>query len=242
MAYEKQNFEDGQVLTAEHLNKMEEELARAKSWNDLTDKPFGETYTVILEEQELTQGADGEMIVPSLAPIQDGDELVVVYNGQSYACTAFVYIELPTGVMFGNLATLSEDLPDTGEPFLCLFMEGAIILVPTGEAPPIVKISKAEITKIPEKYIPGKKFYIKQSETPFYLYTDIDCQNKATIVDIPNTTDFEIGLSSTQAVIQWYRPLCVDSNLKVATQGYAEVVVLGGGAFTSCYTAEYTPE
>ena len=39
MAYEKQNFEDGQVLTAEHLNKMEQGIADAVSFKEqnLTD-------------------------------------------------------------------------------------------------------------------------------------------------------------------------------------------------------------
>ena len=47
MTYEKQNFEDGQVLTAEHLNHMEQGIEDANnkesvtSWNDLTDRPFG---------------------------------------------------------------------------------------------------------------------------------------------------------------------------------------------------------
>lgn len=39
MAYTKQNFEDGQVLNAEHLNKMEDGIVN-QSWNDLKDKPF----------------------------------------------------------------------------------------------------------------------------------------------------------------------------------------------------------
>lgn len=44
MAYEKQNFTSGQVLTAAALNHMEDGIANAggvSSWNDLTDKPFG---------------------------------------------------------------------------------------------------------------------------------------------------------------------------------------------------------
>ena len=40
MAYNKQNFLDGQVLKAEHLNHMEEGFENL-SWNDLKHKPFG---------------------------------------------------------------------------------------------------------------------------------------------------------------------------------------------------------
>lgn len=78
MSYEKQNFVDGQILTAEHLNHMEQGIADAGpvktvnntapdetgnvlieipegfsgSWNDLTDKPFGEEvgYSIGLPE------------------------------------------------------------------------------------------------------------------------------------------------------------------------------------------------
>jgi len=45
MAYEKHEFENGQVLAAEQLNRMEEELARKKSWNELADRPFWEETT-----------------------------------------------------------------------------------------------------------------------------------------------------------------------------------------------------
>ena len=41
MSYEKLGFVSGQILKAEHLNHMEEGIANT-SWNDLTDKPFGE--------------------------------------------------------------------------------------------------------------------------------------------------------------------------------------------------------
>ena len=48
--YEKQNFYSGQKLMASQLNAMEEGIIEAlnkesiSSWNDLTDKPFGEEY------------------------------------------------------------------------------------------------------------------------------------------------------------------------------------------------------
>lgn len=45
MSYEKLGFTSGQTLKAEHLNHMEDGIANAGggSWNDLADKPFGET-------------------------------------------------------------------------------------------------------------------------------------------------------------------------------------------------------
>lgn len=46
MAYTKQNFEDGQVLTAEHLNKMEQGIADAADYNKLENRPFVENHTI----------------------------------------------------------------------------------------------------------------------------------------------------------------------------------------------------
>lgn len=57
MSYSKQNFVDGIVLSAAHLNHMEEGIAEAhegggaSSWNDLTDKPD----VVLYSEQTLTE-------------------------------------------------------------------------------------------------------------------------------------------------------------------------------------------
>lgn len=45
MAYETHKFEDGQVLGAQQLNEMDEELARKKSWEELGDRPFYEEVT-----------------------------------------------------------------------------------------------------------------------------------------------------------------------------------------------------
>lgn len=47
MSYEKLGFTSGQKLMADHLNHMEEGIANAvgaSSWNNLSDKPFGEVY------------------------------------------------------------------------------------------------------------------------------------------------------------------------------------------------------
>lgn len=44
MSYNKLGFIKGQTLKAEHLNHMEEGIANV-SWNDLTDKPFGESVS-----------------------------------------------------------------------------------------------------------------------------------------------------------------------------------------------------
>lgn len=57
MAYTKQNFEDGQVLTAEHLNNMEGGIA-APDWEQMVNKPFGYVYGDTLTWDGNTEGLE----------------------------------------------------------------------------------------------------------------------------------------------------------------------------------------
>lgn len=59
MEYIKQNFVDGQTLKADHLNHMEDGIANASggggsSWNDLTDKPFGDEVKTLVACKNVT--------------------------------------------------------------------------------------------------------------------------------------------------------------------------------------------
>lgn len=87
MAYTKQNFEDGQVLNAEHLNKMEDGIEAASvqtDWNQtdetaadfLKNKPFGEmygdTYANSMTEEEV-EGLinSGKLVADQFLKISD---------------------------------------------------------------------------------------------------------------------------------------------------------------------------
>lgn len=129
MAYTKQNFEDGQVLKAEHLNKIETELAREKSWNELKDKPF----EVIVGEVvllELTQLVDAdESSCPNsvewdlkysypefdFRKISAGDRVLINVDGNVYDLTAVDLYGDGMTILVGNpLAVTGED---NGIPF-----------------------------------------------------------------------------------------------------------------------------
>lgn len=125
------------------------------SWNDLKDKPFGDANTVILEEQELQYHAESSGCVGTLThPIHDGDTLTIVYDGETYECTA-VFLPQLNCVGFGNLSLFGCD--DTGEPFFGLSQNAFINIVdidPENTKNHTVKITAVVATKIPTKYLP----------------------------------------------------------------------------------------
>lgn len=126
------------------------------SWNDLKDKPFGDANTVILEEQELQYDDVARGCVGTLThPIHDGDALAIVYDGETYECTA-VFLPQLNCVGFGNLSPFGGN--DTGEPFFGLskgdFINiGDIDIENTKNH--TVKITSVVTTKIPTKYLPS---------------------------------------------------------------------------------------
>ena len=123
------------------------------SWNDLTDKPFGDANTVILEEQELQYDAEIQGYVATHThPIHDGDALTIVYDGKSYECNA-IFVAHMNAVAFGNLALVGFPT-DTGEPFFGGYINGIVMIIPTDGASHTVKITAAVTTKIPTKYLP----------------------------------------------------------------------------------------
>lgn len=99
------------------------------SWNDLTDKPFGEitvTELVCIPETTLEINPDDgqDMITDPLEnQIAAGESCTVKWNGVEYACVAQnVVSAMGDSVAIGNVSALMGE-GDTGEPFI-------IILVP----------------------------------------------------------------------------------------------------------------
>lgn len=96
------------------------------SWNDLTDKPFGEEVSEveIFAEQDLSFRALEDIplsiweIAPAAVHLIEDEEYVVVWDGSPHLCTAVAAIfNGVSGLGLGNfaLAGLGEN---TGEPFL----------------------------------------------------------------------------------------------------------------------------
>lgn len=174
MAYTKQNFEDGQVLKAEHLNKMEKGIEAVSK--------FGETGTVIVEDENPTfDDENGAYVFSYPTEIQAGDSLAVVYDGKEYVCDV---IDFNGNIAFGNLA-LAGVGSSTGEPFLGMWFDGAIMIVPedAGATSHSLKISLLSIQKLPLRFYDRQAVFYSHGADA-YLYTDAKRTIKATKADI----------------------------------------------------------
>lgn len=203
----------------------------------IKNKTHYKTLNVIMEEQELAYDVEFDGCIGEVsAPIQDGDVVVVVYDGETYETNTMLNPE--TGmVMFGNFGLLG--LADTGEPFIAMYADGMVLLA-NDEASHTVKISVFECVKIPEMYLTERKLYFTNDDD--YLYTDTQLTTKATIVDIPDNTNFDIGLVSGVVVSRWHRPILTNSKILSMTSGYGTVIVQNGANILELFTAEYTPK
>ena len=217
-------------------------------WNQMDDtaadfiknKPFGDIFTVVLEEQELAFDPEGGLVAMVDTPIQANDTVTVVFDGVEYTSTA-VFVAALGGTFFGNLSIPGLTQNNTGEPFCGAYMDGMLIFITQDEANHTVKVSVLEIAQIPDKYFTVVKFYIN----PFsgkYLYTDFNCTTKATMGDMPDHANINIGYVPEGLNIAWYSPNYVTSQEYNTAFGYGSVTINMGGTFDTFYTAEYTPE
>lgn len=156
----------------------------ASSWNDLADKPFGETGTVILEEQTLVfNEEEGAFVAELSATLKVGDTISVSYNGTVYECVGAnaPNPELPYAV-FGNMAILGGEC-DTGEPFILLSVGTTAMIVNADMEAPVVKISFLCIEKLPLRFYDRQAVFYGYGSDP-YLYTDAKLTTKATKADV----------------------------------------------------------
>lgn len=114
MAYEKQNFEDGQVLKAENLNKMEDELAREKSWGELGDKPFlvanlnYETFALDMTPEEIfevTRSGGTVLFAMTMTPISVDTDETGIYA--VYASSIGMVVDNGEGLAIGSVLSFS---------------------------------------------------------------------------------------------------------------------------------------
>lgn len=93
--------------------------------------------------------------------INEGDEVVVECNGLEYKSV----VRVREGMRyFGNLSIVSNDLPNTGEPFLYLYDSAALRCTGVAGEPFTIIISAVEkiYNKMPEEFLPTNrktKFY-----------------------------------------------------------------------------------
>lgn len=172
MAYEKQNFQQGQILTAEAMNKIEEELARKKSWDELGDKPFYSEYkdAVLFPETTIEFSSDNEIFNFEISLI-NGQEYTVVWDGKEYKETAFpskYYGQ--TFIVVGN-ASLFGGGDNTGEPFAIGSLVGQGLAGAFTSTPGVT--SKAEIKYVEETVRPLDKKYLDLDWMPGEVEADL---------------------------------------------------------------------
>ena len=207
----------------------------------LKNKPFGDGYIVVLEEQEIAFDSEmGGHIAFPIARIEDGDTLIIVYEGNSYECIAALN-EGIGGICFGNFAFLGAD-DNTGEPFFGAYMLGMLMFLFEDEATHTMSLSRVGINKLRSEYVETySEFYTFDFDK--YIYTDISCVNKATQTDILTAAkkghirlvhkiaDFELSVSTVL-----YAPIMEQSDFFVLAYN------LAGSEIVEYRTAEYTPE
>lgn len=130
------------------------------SFNDLRDRPFGESTEVLFDQRvEFTDldGFIGAMGIPFSEALESGKHYEVTFNGSSYPCVAVVVTEEQTAL--GNLGIAG--LEDTGEPFLFLVNKvvsngnvsfEAMLVVINAVPSATIKIEKSVIHTIDPKF------------------------------------------------------------------------------------------
>lgn len=167
---------DGRWVEACYTEAIEVSGGGVTSWNDLTDKPFGEgvrlVETVLLEETTGVGSGVWERLNSSLV---EGETYLVTWDGVDYECVARNYSGY---IMLGNNAIYEhdgDDETDTGEPFAieaeavntwCCFYVNK-----NDEETHTVRISqkKREVHKIDEKYLPENAVNITDDNVSYEL-------------------------------------------------------------------------
>ena len=217
------------------------------SWNDLTDRPFGEVKETIIPQGEYVFeyiDGSGACMFPYSANLQVGDTASVHWDGTEYV----TYISAVYGqIMLGNLAIVGAD--DTGEPFCAIVTgDGLVVLdlVATETVTRSISVTATSTKKLDTKYVnAGITVYITDSGSglkkmtksfdgaDFYTNDEIDVAlaNNMSLIfrETPNAIIYPLSLKqmvSNANAVCWaatFRDISNDEVYKV-------------------YTAEYTPE
>ena len=172
MSYEKQNFQDGQVLTAEMLNKMEQYFQHCPQCYS------EEGVTELLPETSLALNEDiGGMPLVSAVELRNGENYTVVWNNDEYEVLAQeVYDESSevTSLVLGNIGAMTGG-ESTDEPFVLIYspetFSGAgclgVFAPLDGSAEATVKIigSGEIVHKLEVKFLPVDNTNIANSVT-----------------------------------------------------------------------------
>ena len=167
MAYEKQNFKDGDILTAEQLNHIEDGIDALGvvpdlSVNDESDpayvknRPFyqGDPAETVLVEESTVSFIDGAAEFPSTFAAVIGETYTVYWDGTAYERQCFIFNGSTPAI--GNMSIPGMG-SDTGEPFfMAIGKKGMTIITKDTSDSHTFSISGmvAQVVKIDEKYLP----------------------------------------------------------------------------------------
>ncbi len=197
------------------------------SWNDLTDKPFGETQ---LEVELIPEGGltnvDGQWAA-SPAPIMpiDGQTYTVTYNGIAYTTTAYTPEMLGGNILvLGNAGAAGlPGFEDTGEPFICTFRVGdyaepsEMMFMPMDGASEVdvsIKGVHTVIEKLDGRFHDSVvRFYIDDlvSSGMRYMYKDRSCESVISLDELKRASGkvIELVYAETEDDERYYA-YCVD--------------------------------
>ena len=128
------------------------------SFNDLRDRPFGESTEVLFDQRVEFVNDSEPAQIPQLLPLSVGDSYKVTWNGVEYDCIAFDSSELGDAgsVAIGNFPPMTG--VDTGEPFLFATVPVAgitVVIIPEETTEASVKIEGTVVKTIEPKFIPA---------------------------------------------------------------------------------------
>lgn len=206
------------------------------SWNDLTDKPFGDIESVVLDEQSVEVTGSAPVYITANTTPSIGNEVVVQFDGVTYICTVLDFYGLP---FVGNKELFGET-SETSEPFAIGFEGGkAAVLVQDKTRAHSIKMSAQITVQIPNKYVnTHTKFYISFDDN--ILYTTPALETAATNEEL--AAALRLGpIILSLFDVRFYCPVDIQAGLET---GYYAVSVVScdGGTMEpyTYYTAEYT--
>lgn len=123
------------------------------SWNDLTDKPFGDKEVVIAAEKTFSTTAGTNKFTDlNASMVNDGQEIIVRFDGSRYECKVKDWGE---GI---GLATdnYSDMMAGTSElPFCLIFKDSQTNISVASSGEHTASVYAVEIMKMPGKYLPN---------------------------------------------------------------------------------------
>jgi hypothetical protein len=232
-----------------NFRELDKRVTDQSDYNNLKNKPFGETMVEIMPETEVVGVEDPDMgasvvVLDSAIFTGDENEIVVTFDGIDYKCEA----NRDAGAAaYGNLSLAGMGV-DTGEPFLIIPDLGICLVRDTAKHS--LKIAGMSAVRMDVKFSPRTVFYINSDDN--YLYADANRSKKVTFSELKNAWhNGQLYIDHNDLTGVMDKPAHVSGGLMESGEPYGQVYICkGNGSHTSgyrelyyeeYYTAEYTP-